>query len=409
MLLRHIPFLKAVFFHSISAFGGPQGHLGMMIKTFVERRKDVTRAELMEYVSFCQLLPGASSTQTLTLIGYKRGGVSLAVLTLIIWILPASFLMALLSFIVQYIDTRQMSLNVFHFIQPMAVGFLAFAAFRMFKFSISNLITYLIMFVSLVVTYLLFNSPWVFPILIIAGGVVTNFSRKRIPTKEVIKPKQIKWTNIWLFIVIFIIAGIFSETARTHQWKDRRAYNLFENFYRFGSLVFGGGDVLMPMMYDQYVVREKTHYLTKEEYLTGYGMVRAIPGPVFSVAAYTGGMAMRSKGKHMQLLGCIIGTLGIFLPSALLVLFFYPVWHNLKKYVVVYRALEGINAVVVGIMWAATLYLMKDISITNLQTVSFLNIAVITGTFAILQFTNIRSPFIVIGCLLLGWIFQVQL
>ena len=70
--------------HSITAFGGPQGHLGMMLKTFVDRRKDVSKEELMEYVSFCQMLPGASSTQTLTLIGYKRGGVPLAVITLLI-------------------------------------------------------------------------------------------------------------------------------------------------------------------------------------------------------------------------------------------------------------------------------------------------------------------------------------
>src|SRR6195256_1028546 len=106
MMFRHIPFLKAVFFHSISAFGGPQGHVGMMMKTFVERRRDVTRQELMEYISFCQLLPGASSTQTLTLIGYKRGGVPLAVLTLVIWILPACTLMGALSFLVHYFDKK---------------------------------------------------------------------------------------------------------------------------------------------------------------------------------------------------------------------------------------------------------------------------------------------------------------
>ena len=72
MLLRHIPFLKAVFLHSITAFGGPQAHIGMMMKTFVYKRPYVTEEELMEYNAFCQLLPGASSTQTLTLIGYKR-------------------------------------------------------------------------------------------------------------------------------------------------------------------------------------------------------------------------------------------------------------------------------------------------------------------------------------------------
>ena len=174
-------------------------------------------------------------------------------------------------------------------------------------------------------------------------------------------------------------------------------------------MVFGGGDVLMPMMYEQYVVREKTKYMTKEEYLTGSGIVRAIPGPVFSVAAYTGGMAMRTKGKNQQILGCLIGAIAIFLPSALLVLFFYPVWHNLKKYVIMYRALEGINAVVVGIMWAATLYLLKDISITDVQTLSFINIIVIAVTFLLLNLTKIRSPYIVIGCLLLGGAFSFYL
>ena len=405
MMLRHIPFLQAVFLHSISAFGGPQGHFGMMMKTFVDRRKDVTKKELMEYIAFCQLLPGASSTQTLTLIGYKRGGVTLAVVTLIIWILPATLLMGAFSFLLHYFDVKGIELKVFKFIQPMAVGFLAFAALRAHRVSVNNLITHILMVTSLVITFLLFKTPWVFPILIVSGGIVTNFSSKRIPEKQIIKPKQIKWTNIWLFLLLFIIAGFFSEKARKNDWPERKAYNLFENFYRFGSLVFGGGDVLMPMMYEQFVVREKTRYMTKEEYLTGSGMVRAIPGPVFSVATYTGGMAMRSDGKGMQLLGCVIGTIGIFLPSALLVLFFYPVWHNLKKYVVVYRALEGINAAVVGIMWAASLYLLKDISITDLKTVSFLNIGVIACTFMLLSFTKIRSPYVVLGCLLLGLIF----
>lgn len=405
MLLRHGSFLKSVFVYSISAFGGPQGHLGMMIKTFVERRKDITKEELMDYVSFCQLLPGASSTQTITLIGYKRGGISLAVVTLIIWLLPACCLMAAFSFAVKYIDTSPTGITLFKFIQPMAVGFLAFAAYRIYKTSIKNLITYIIMLVGLLITFILFKTPWVFPILIILGGVVTNFSNKRFPRNKALKPKMVKWTNIWLFVLIFIIAGILSETSRKQNWETKREYALFENFYRFGSLVFGGGDVLMPMMYDQYVVRNRIKYnISREEYLTGWGMVRAIPGPVFSVAAYTGGLIMRPKGTASQILGCLIGALAIFLPSALLVLFFYPVWHNLKKYPIIYRAQEGINAVVAGIMWAATFYLLKDISITNFQTVSFINIAVIVITFCLLMFTKIRSPFIVIGCLLLGWL-----
>ncbi len=414
-LLRHIPFLKAVFLHSITAFGGPQGHMGMMMKTFVDKRKDVTKEELMEYISFCQLLPGASSTQTLTLIGFKRGRVPLAVLTLIIWILPACFLMGGLSFLVTSIGKENLNTSIFQFIQPMAIGFLAYAAFKAFKISVNNFITQIIMLVAMAATYFLFKTPWVFPALIIAGGFITNISSKRIPENTIIKPRHIRWTNIWLFVLIFIIAGALSETARKQNWENRKPYNLFENFYRFGSIVFGGGDVLIPLMLDQYVARPTSERMQKkdqgvlqverEELLTGAGMVRAIPGPVFSIAAFTGGIAMKKEGRELQLLGCIIGAVAIFLPSALLVLFFFPVWQYLKKYVVVFRALEGINAVVVGIMWAATLFLLKDVSIINFTGLSLLNIGVIAGTFLLLQLSKVPAPFIVLFCLLLGWIF----
>src|ERR1051325_2080910 len=121
ILLRHIPFLKAVFIHSIAAFGGPQGHFGMVMKTFVHRRHDVTEQELIDYNSFCQLLPGASSTQVLTLIGYKRGGIILGILTLMIWIFPACFLMGAFTFLLEYISQRSLHTDIFKFIQPMAV------------------------------------------------------------------------------------------------------------------------------------------------------------------------------------------------------------------------------------------------------------------------------------------------
>ena len=414
-LVRHIPFLKAVFLHSISAFGGPQGHVGMVLKTFVERRKDLSKEELMEYISFCQLLPGASSTQTLTLIGYKRGGIKLAVLTLLIWIFPACTLMGGLSFVVAGIGTNNIKPTLFQFIQPMAIGFLAYAAFKAYYISIKNTITQVIMLVALLTTYLLFKTPWVIPALIICGGIATNFSSRRIPEKEVIKPRQIRWTNIWVFVLIFVVAGFLSETARKQNWEHKKPYNLFENFYRFGSFVFGGGDVLIPLMLDQYVVRPTSEAVVKrnpdmikverDELLTGAGIVRAIPGPVFSIASFMGGIALKKEGKEMQLLGCIIGSIAIFLPSALLVLFFFPVWQNLKKFVVVFRSLEGINAAVVGIMIAATLYLLKDVSIMSFSTVSLINIGVILGTFILLQYSKIHSPIIVLACLLFGLIF----
>ena len=398
--------------HSLTAFGGPQGHIGMMMKTFVHQRPYITEKELMEYNAFCQLLPGASSTQTLTLIGYKRGGVPLAVLTLIIWILPACILMGALSFLLHYIDKKALDTDIFKFIAPMAAGFLVYAAVSSFPHAIRNTITWIIMIVSVVLTYLLFKQPWIFPLLIVIGGLSTNLSRKRIPQTEE-KPRKIRWWNFWLFGIIFIAAGIVSETARKNEWPNREPINLFENTYRMGSLVFGGGQVLMPLMYEQWSVRpeairqkdENVIQVDKEEMYTAMGIVRAVPGPVFSIASFAGGMALKDMGSEMQVVGCLIGMVAIFLPSALLVLFFYPIWNNLKKYAAVYRSLEGINAVVVGIMIASTFYIMKDISLTELKTVSIINVVVILGTFLLLNFTRLASPFVVIACLLLGYFF----
>lgn len=415
-LLRHIPFLKAVFLHSITAFGGPQGHLGMMMKTFVQQRKVVSQEELLEYNSFCQLLPGASSTQVLTLIGYKRGGVVLAVLTLLIWIFPACLLMGAFSFFMGSVQHKDIQQQLFRFIQPMAVGFLVYAAIKSFQLSVHNTITTAILLVSAVATYFLFKLPWVLPLLIVLGGVVTNISDRRIPQKG-IPPKKIKWGNIWMFAIVFLLAGMLSELARKNDWPNRRPINLFENNYRFGSLVFGGGQVLIPMMYEQFVERPKSEAVIKknqnkkesvikinrDDFYTGAGIVRAIPGPVFSIAAFTGGLSMSDKGIYWQLLGCVIGMVAIFLPSALLVLFFFPIWHNLKKYAVVYRSLEGINAVVVGIMVASVFYMMKDIALTQMNSISLLNVGVIVGTWALLSYTKIPSPIIVLVCLLLGW------
>lgn len=398
ILLRHIPFLKTVARHSLTAFGGPEMHFVRMHKLFVEKHRYIEQKELLELNAFVQLLPGAGSSQTLTLIGYKRGGLWLATLTLLIWVLPASLFMGALSFILQYIDYQYISKDIFRYVQPMAVGFLVFSAFASFKISIKHQATFGIMIGAMLVTLFL-KSPWVFPCLIILGSIISNFSNKRIPERTGEK-RPIKWGNLWLFVSIFVIAGFFSEFARVNNWEMRKPLNLFENFYRFGSFVFGGGGVLIPMMFEQYVSRAKTRSMTAESFLTGAGMVQAFPGPIFSIAAFVGGMVLRNMGPGYQFLGCVIGTVAIFLPSLLLVLFFYPIWNTLKNYVVVFRAIEGINAVVVGIMWAASIVLFVAIS----KPFEIANLIAVLITFTVLAFTKIPSPILVIVFLLLGWL-----
>jgi chromate transporter len=116
-------------------------------------------------------------------------------------------------------------------------------------------------------------------------------------------------------------------------------------------------------------------------------------------------MALSKEGKLMQFIGCLIGTIAIFLPSALLLFFFFPVWQYLKKFVVVFRALEGINAVIVGVIWAAALYLLHDLNLFTFNNEIIISLLIIISTFMLLHLTKIQTPILVLICLFLGLIF----
>lgn len=416
MLYRHAKFLQQVLYHSITAFGGPQAHYGMMHRTFVQKTPYITDDELLDFNALCSILPGASSTQILTLIGYKRGGVLLATITLLIWLTPACILMGALSFVVKYVAPGQ-AMSVFKVVQPMAIGFLLYASYNATIYIKKNAIVYVLISITTILIFLFFKYPLIFPLLIILSGVVTNISKRRFPQNDTVV-KAIRWNNLYFFIAILIVTGICSEASRRYQWNEtvRKPLNLFENTYRMGSYVFGGGQVLIPVMESQFSERNEQINFSKRnpnaisipqtDFYTGAGIVRAIPGPVFSIAAFTGGLAMRNKGITWQLLGIVIGTVAIFLPSVLLVLFFYPIWHNLKKYAVVYRALEGINAAVVGIMLGSSIYMVQDVLHTVHTNTYLLTINVITmlATVLLLQCTRIPAPILVIIALVFGFI-----
>jgi chromate transporter len=412
-LLRHIPFLKAVFQHSLTAFGGPHVHIGLLQHRFVEKRKDITSEELMEYNAFCQLLPGASSTQTIVLIAFKRGGFPLALLTLTIWILPATSFMASLAIAYTHFDLQPV-LKSLHLLQPMVIGFIASATYLLYKKAIRNTITLFVFVFACIITLVGFKTPWTIPVVIVLAGIVTNFSNKRIPDQGA-APKKIKWVHLHLFILFFLTAGFLSEQATRQNWEHRKVYNLFENNYRFGSFVFGGGDVLIPMMYEQYVTRPNTDRVKESKrdvlkinstaFLTGSGIVRAIPGPIFSIASFTGALALEEKGIGGQVIGAVVASIGVFLPSFLIVLFFFPIWQKLKKYALFYRSLEGIYAAVVGVMLGATLYLLKDI-VFDLGGLTGINIGVYLLVFCttaiVLVRYKIAPQWVVLGTILLG-------
>jgi len=372
----------------------------MMMRSFVDKRHDITESELMDYLSFCQMLPGPSSSQTVALIGYKRGGILLGVLTLLVWILPASGIMAALSFLVKYVDAQFLQTRVFHYVQPMAVGFIVYAALRSMKISIRSKVSIFIMTLATALTIFV-RSPWVFPLTILLGGFITNFTNKEYPPHDT-TAFEIKWKRLGWFLLIFVIAGVLSEMARTQHWQHARAFNLFENFYRFGSIVFGGGYVLIPMMQEQFIFHASAVYgdplLTNQQFLTGVGLVNAIPGPVFSLCSYVGGLCMDGSVSQ-QLLGCFIGTVGVFLPGALILFFLFPLYQNLKQYRVIFRALEGIHATVIGILWGSAVLLAQTVPM------EWGSLFVIATTALVLKYTKIPAPFIVLFWLLMGLMF----
>lgn len=413
---RHTPFLWSVFIHSLSAFGGPQGHLGMMIKTFVEKRKDLSYKELTDINAFCLLMPGATSTQTLTLIGYKRGGSKLALLTLLIWICPAVFIMSAFSLLISS-KYSTYSLALFVYLLPMALGFLLYAAVKS-VLQLRSLYSRFLTLLSTILTFLFFKSPWIFPAVLLISVLASLILPKTEAQKTAYPTRKIKWGIFIVFILIFVSSAFLSESARTNNWKERTIFNLSENMLRFGSIVFGGADVLIPVMYEQYVVRPTSSKVSKynqnaikinsADFLTGAGIVRVIPGPAFSIAAYIGGLAMSHRGVFYQLLGCFISAFFIFLPSTFLVLFFYPIWENLHKYAILENITISINASVIGIMIASITYLTRDTIFpffTQSLNSFFIYVFIMLFTFLLLFYSRIPAPVIALLFILLGFIF----
>jgi len=384
--VRYFIFLRDVFILTISAFGGPQAHLTLLLKMMVEKRRYLSENDLMELHALCQILPGPSSTQTITAIGYRIGGPKLAFLTLLVWILPAVSLMTTAAVLLSNIQEKELSLGFTRFILPMAVGFVFYAAYTLSVKVVNTRSGIIIMIVATIVSFLI-RKPYIYPLLLLLAGVVTALKYRKHPQEE--KGKlSVKWGNLTIWISILIVAAI---TAGVTQAVPAR---IFENFYRNGSLIFGGGQVLIPLLYTEFV--NFKGYLTSEEFLTGYALVQAIPGPVFSFSAFIGSLAMREYGISGEIVGALAASLGIFLPGTFLIFFMLRFWDALKKYRVIKASLEGIVAASAGMVIAAALLLLEPLAL------SYLNISLVIVTALVLQFTRIPAPIIILVGLVAG-------
>jgi chromate transporter len=380
--VRYYVFLKDVFALSITAFGGPQAFLAMLLERMVKNRTYISEEELWELNALCNILPGPSSTQLISAIGFRVGGPNLAYLTLLVWILPATLLMTATAVLIDFLqENTPGALNFARFIQPMAIGFIIFAAQKTISKMVKSSEAMILMLISAFVSFF-YSSPYIFPVMLILGGLSTSVKYKTQPKIEEEKPLKIKWSNFYLWGGVLILAAVAGAITKY------QPILLFENFYRNGSLIFGGGQVLVPYLYTEFV--DFKHFLSSEEFLTGYAISQGIPGPTFSISSYVGALSMREFGLTGFLMGGLIAAAGIFLPGIFLIFFVIRFWDQLKLYRPVRAALEGINAVSCGMLIAAAYLLFEPLEANELH------IFLILGTYSILQFTKISSPIIIL-------------
>ncbi len=381
-------FLKDVFICSLGSYGGPEAHYGVFTDQMVVKKKYLSEEELVELIALTGILPGPSSTQTIVAIGYKMGGPFLAFLTMLVWAVPVLTFMTFLSFLSQFLVSINLSQEGLRYIGPMAVGFIIVAAYRIGRKVVTDRINLLLFLMGGITTYFI-REPWIFPLVLILGGAVSILTSKE---KELWNPVNIRAP--WKYLIAF---GIFSigSILLTFLW-DNRIVHLFESFYRYGYLVIGGGQVVVPLMHSELV--EVNQYMTDQEFLTGFGFVQGLPGPMFSFSAYAGGMAARGASVLTQLLGAVAGGIGIFLPGLLLIFFVYPIWESLKKIRGIKVSLKGIIAVAAGLIAVAAIILM--------QKSGFLldNILITFITVILLITKKVPAPLIVLLALVIGFI-----
>ncbi len=373
---------------SLTCFGGPQAHLALFIKKLVHQRRYLSEEELMEMLALCQLLPGPTSTQTITAIGFKLGGPRLSYLTLLIWILPATVFMGITALGISFFE-RGTLIRLTQFIKPMGVAFIFFAAFVIGRKVITSKTSVWLMILAAVLGFL-YPSPYLTPFVILFGGLVAS-SKYRKHQKMEKKPIRIQWSNFILWAVVFAFV-IFLGTI-----TQSLPIRLFENFYRNGSFAFGGGHILKPLLYNEFV--EFKHYLSADEFLSGIAIAEMVPGPTFSIASYVGSLSMRSWGLSGQILGSLVASTGIFLPGIFMIFFVIRFWEQLKQFRGIRASLEGINASSIGLTVAA------GVSLSQPLMSNPINIITVLLTLLILYFERVPSYLIILGGICLGAVF----
>tara|TARA_B110000091_G_C13747649_1_gene446220 strand:- start:221 stop:1369 length:1149 start_codon:yes stop_codon:yes gene_type:complete len=316
------------------SFGGPAAHIGYFQRTFVQKLAWLSNDAFAKLISLSQILPGPGSSQIGFAIGLQKAGLAGGIAAFLGFTLPSFILMYWLAVSVNLDTPANWLLSVSRGLKLLAVIIVLDAVITMFRSFCKDRLSVLVMLLSvlLLVIYKSFYTQMLVLLMAILIGITNN----QIPAKSINigqTLKKVSWLPMLLFISIFLISlGLSQYDSFT---------GLFATFYKNGSLVFGGGHVVLPLL--QTSVGDT---LTDQQFLFGYAAAQGVPGPMFTMATFMGAQWLET----LPLSGAILATLAIFLPGFLLILALNHSWQSLVQHPKFIGASAGINAAVVGFL-----------------------------------------------------------
>lgn len=384
---KFITFLLDVGLCSLSSFGGPEAHYGVFSSILVQRKKYLDEATLTELIGVFTLVPGPTSTQTITAIGYLVGGKLLALLTFIVWAFPAMIIMTLIGIFFSTLSQGSNFIFLVEVLPPIAVGFIVYAGWSLSRKMIKKP-KHLILFLAMAgISYFLVPlTYWAIPLLLIVGGLITL---KRFPKSQesTLVSVPLPWLPLLSLILIAIVLEVISQFASL-PW-----FSLVNAFYRYGYTVIGGGQLVIPLMIQELVTQ--LEQLPLQTFLSGYAIDQAIPGPLFSFATFVATQALQGMALPGWL-GFFVGGM-IFIPGLLLVYTLVPVWQTVRTIPWMKTFLEGITVV------AASLLVMTAITQSIQLPLNMNNLLLLVATSSLLISKKISPPILVGLMVLFGY------
>jgi chromate transporter len=366
----------------LTSFGGPIAHLGYFNREYVQKRHWLSGEEYAALVSLCQLLPGPTSSQVGFLIGLRRAGIFGALAAWIGFTLPSAVLMYAFAIVAPRSSGPFMQ-AVLHGLMLTAAAVVSQAVWSMARTLCPDWPRAIIALAAAAI--LAFHSNGVLQLMVLAGGAAAGSIVCRNLKHAVIELSATTNARVaWIALAVF--GGLLIVLPTISAFAPHGPIALANIFYRAGALVFGGGHVVLPLLQDALVPGQ---WMSDERFLAGYGFAQAMPGPLFTIAAYLGAA---SAPIHASLSWAVLALIAIFLPGLLLSVVGLSLWSSLARSPTALAMLAGINAAVVGVLGAA---LYNPIAVTAIH--GAVDVAVVVIGFVLLHWR--RVPPILVAAL----------